>query len=662
MKRYQVIAQADLIELRIYGAIGADIWAEKTTEAEDVVDALADASGPVNVRINSEGGIVADALAIYNALSRYPDPVSVDIDGVAYSAASLIAMAGDPIRIAGNGLMMVHAPHTIAVGNERDLERATRMLGKYREAMAHSYRRGGKIAADTINGWLTDGEDHYFTAQEAVTEGLADEITAAAAIAASLRPLPYSLEPPEDPAMPENVEIAANAEKQRTLGIKKVMSLAIVTSLDENARNALELRAIEEDWTVERLQMEVLSSLEPTAPAGHEPIEPAAHGGSIVGGRAGEDKESEGMDAAMTVRMGLDRSGELTRQVRQSEFLGMSTVELARRCLENRGIRVRGMNRDAIIGTAFTMNQHPRADRGVTHTSSDFPALVENAIGKAVLLGWDEAEETWQSISRNGSIPDFRPAPRSGLGAYPTLPEVPEGGEFQYVTLTDRKETIVLLTYGSIMGLTRQLMVNDDLSQLATMGTKQGRAAARRVGDVVWLAITGNPTMEQDGIPLFDAQHNNIATAQIGPPSVAALDELRVKMGLQTDNDRNAHGLNLRPRRMMVPLELETTANVLQSSQYDPGDTGNNRADNPFQNKYEVVADPRLSKASATQWYVCDNPITQDVVEAGFLEGNTEPFLESRMGWTVDGIEYKCRIDCAAIPLDFRAMATNPGQ
>ena len=656
MKQYDIKASAEGTELLIYGDIGDDLLAEKTTEAADVVDFIKDAGdGPINVRINSGGGIVADALAIYNALDRRGN-VIVDVDGIAFSAASLIAMAGETVRMAENALLMIHAPHTIAAGNERDMQRAQQTLARYRQAMTSSYVRSGRVDEEKVTAWLKDGEDHYFTASEAIEEGLADEITGALAIAASVG-YGAPAHQTEVVDMPQEDQNSAQAaERNRTLAIKRIMGLEVVQGLAEEERTKLEMEAIKNGWDEARLQGEVLSRLQPATPVAAEPVEPGSHAGSIVGGTPGEDKQAQGMSEAIMVRMGLDRDGEMTRRVRQSEYLGMSAVEMARRTLENAGVRVRGMNRDAIIGRAFTI----RADRGITHTSSDFPALVEQAIGKAVLLGWDEAEETWRQISRIGNVPDFRPAPRSGLGAYPTLPEVPEGGEFKYVTLTDRKETIVLLTYGSILGVTRQLMVNDDLNQLANLGTKQGRAAARRVGDLVYLVLTGNPTMEQDGIPLFDAQHNNIA-AVTGPPSVQTLDNHRVIMGLQTDNDQNAHGLNLRPRRMVVPLELETTANVLRASQYDPADTNNSRAPNPFQNGYEVVADPRLSADSAVQWYTTDNPNSQDVIEAGFLEGNTEPYLESRSGWTVDGIEYKCRIDCAAIPLDFRAMVRNPG-
>ncbi len=664
MKHYQVRAQETGAELLIYGEIGSNPWAEKTTEAADVIDALADVSGgEINVRINSGGGIVADALAIFNALQRHPARVIVDVDGVAFSAASLIAMSGDSIRMASNALMMIHAPLTIAEGNAADMERARNTLERFAAAMGASYTRGGRVDKTTVAGWLSDGEDHYFTADEALEAGLVDEITGALAVAASAQiraPMPSTAKGNDMPENKAEIETQARqAERARVVAIQGIMSLSAVQAIKAEDRKSLETEAIKENWTEAKLQETILARLgnvEPVAePSGD--VGAASGGTHVQAGADAHDKAGEGMTDYLLYRMGLDRDGAIYNRIKTGEFMGMSAVELARHSLSMSGVRVKGLNRDAIIGRAFTV----RASQGISHTTSDFPAILENALGKAVLMGWTETEETWRMIAKVGNIPDFRPAPRSGLSEYPTLPEVPEGGEYKYVTLSDRKETIVLLTYGSILGITRQVLVNDDLSQLASMGTKQGRAAARRVGDLVYLVLTGNPVMGQDGVPLFDAQHNNLATVT-GPPTVQTLDNMKVLMALQTDPDDNAHGLNIPLQRVIVPKALETQAMVLRASQYDPADgTNNNRAPNPFQNTFEVVADPRLDANSATQWYTSANPGQYDIIEAGFLEGATEPYLETKEGWSIDGVEFKARIDCAAIPLDFRGLARNAG-
>ena len=168
-------------ELLIYGEIGADPFADESVGAGAIVTALAEL--PVDyltVRINSYGGVVSDGLAIHNALRRHQAAVTVAVDGVAFSIASLIAMAGDTVQMAENALMMLHAPWGLAMGNARDLRDLADTMDKYAEAMATAYaNKTGRDKAEFV-ALLTDGADHYYTAAEAVEAGLADQVTAEA--------------------------------------------------------------------------------------------------------------------------------------------------------------------------------------------------------------------------------------------------------------------------------------------------------------------------------------------------------------------------------------------------------------------------------------------------------------------------------------------------
>jgi len=185
---------APTVELMLYGDIGEDPWAEQSIGARDVVELLAaiPESSCVLVRINSYGGSVADGLAIHNALAaRAP---TMQIDGVAFSIASLIAMAGHRVSAAENALMMIHAPWGATIGNARDHRAQAETLDRYAAAMATSYKR--RVDGELVDGWLADGEDHYLTASEALELGLVDELLPAApadlasAIARSATPAP----------------------------------------------------------------------------------------------------------------------------------------------------------------------------------------------------------------------------------------------------------------------------------------------------------------------------------------------------------------------------------------------------------------------------------------------------------------------------------------
>ncbi|MES9998437.1 MAG: head maturation protease, ClpP-related, partial [Candidatus Thiodiazotropha lotti] len=194
--------QRGTTEILIYGDIG-DSWSDESVQAADFVRDLQQIQADVlNVRINSYGGAVSDGIAIYNALRRHPAKVNVEIDGVAVSIASLIAMAGDTISMAENALMMIHAPWGAAAGNSKDMREMAAMLDKFADAMTSAY--AGRLGTDTTKQWLSDGEDHWLTASEAFEHGLVDEIGAALDIAASLPPkqrftIPEAIMPKTDP-------------------------------------------------------------------------------------------------------------------------------------------------------------------------------------------------------------------------------------------------------------------------------------------------------------------------------------------------------------------------------------------------------------------------------------------------------------------------------
>jgi ATP-dependent protease ClpP protease subunit len=169
-------------ELWLYGLIGSE-WDGVTaaTVASDI-KALGEIS-ELRVYINSPGGNVFDAAAIYNILHRHPAKVLVYVDGMAFSAASVVAMAGDEIIMAENAMMMIHDPWTVAVGDESVmLETATRLEQVKRTIVATYATRSGMAPAD-IDAMMS--EETWLSAAEAVATGLATK-TASARKAAAL--------------------------------------------------------------------------------------------------------------------------------------------------------------------------------------------------------------------------------------------------------------------------------------------------------------------------------------------------------------------------------------------------------------------------------------------------------------------------------------------
>jgi ATP-dependent protease ClpP protease subunit len=159
--------------LDIYDEIG--FWG---VTAQDFSAQLKSVTAPsITVHINSPGGDVFDGIAILNALRSHPATVNVVVDGVAASAASFIAMAGDSITMAPNSTMMIHDASGVCMGNAADMESMAGLLDKMSDNIASVYasRAGGTTAQwrDAMRG------EQWYTADEAVTAGLADRVSEA---------------------------------------------------------------------------------------------------------------------------------------------------------------------------------------------------------------------------------------------------------------------------------------------------------------------------------------------------------------------------------------------------------------------------------------------------------------------------------------------------
>lgn len=161
---------AETVNIAIYDEIG--FWG---VTASDFVNELKGVSAQnIQLSINSPGGDVFDGLAILNSLRQHPATVNVVIDGVAASAASFIAMAGDSVKIAPQAMMMIHDASGLVMGNAQDMQEMAALLEKTSDNIASVY---AQRAGGTQEEWRTAMKaETWYTDQEAVDAGLADEI------------------------------------------------------------------------------------------------------------------------------------------------------------------------------------------------------------------------------------------------------------------------------------------------------------------------------------------------------------------------------------------------------------------------------------------------------------------------------------------------------
>ena len=175
MRKWNFQAKGDrAATVRIYDEVGAGFFGGLTAKAfAEELDDLG-AIDELSVRINSPGGSVFEGLAIYNTLLSHPAKVTVDIDGLAASIASIIAMAGDEVRMAKSAKMMIHNPWTIAIGDAAEMRKAADQLDGSRDSLLDIYAgRSSKSRAELLA--MMDDET-WFGADAAKSAGLADTV------------------------------------------------------------------------------------------------------------------------------------------------------------------------------------------------------------------------------------------------------------------------------------------------------------------------------------------------------------------------------------------------------------------------------------------------------------------------------------------------------
>ena len=160
--------------LFLNGMISDETWYGDEVTPQLFKDELNAGNGNITVWINSPGGDVFAAAQIYNMLRDYKGSVTVKIDGIAASAASVIAMAGDTVCVSPVAMMMIHNPATMAMGETRDMQKAIAMLNEVKESILNAYEFKTGLTRARLSHMMDD--ETWFNAKKAVELGFADKI------------------------------------------------------------------------------------------------------------------------------------------------------------------------------------------------------------------------------------------------------------------------------------------------------------------------------------------------------------------------------------------------------------------------------------------------------------------------------------------------------
>ncbi|HBN5389195.1 TPA: Clp protease ClpP, partial [Citrobacter freundii] len=430
-------------DIHIYDEIG--YWGITAKKFVSDLKAISDATS-INLHINSPGGDVFDGIAIYNALKGLGIPITAYVDGLAASMASVIAMVGNPVIMPANAMMMIHKPWGASSGDANAMRDYADLLDKVESVLIPAYVEKTGKTPEAVAAMLED--ETWLTGAECVAHGFADQVTESVRAMACIE----SKRIEEFEYMPESLKGMITSPKASITGSvpeqDRINGIKNLFAMFGGKHDALKMQCLEDaGCTTEKAKDILLAQIGRNSTPSNKNSQDHAHiyagNGNITG---------DGIRQGLYARLGHERSE------RGNPYAMMSLFEMAQASLVDRGISISAFgSRSQIVNLAFT------------HSSSDFSHILAGGAEKSVLTGWQNSGETFQQWTKTGSLSNFHEAKRVGLNGFSDLDKVPEGAEYKYVTTSDSGVPIALATYGNIFSITRQAIINDDLSQLTTI-------------------------------------------------------------------------------------------------------------------------------------------------------------------------------------------------
>lgn len=442
-----------------------------------------------------------------------------------------------------------------------------------------------------------------------------------------------------------NMRAEAAAEAKRIAAIRRVCG---------GKHADIEAKAIEEGWDATRTELEVIRHERPQAPAIH--AGPKAINASAI-------------EAALclSVRMNEQKVhawyGEQAVEVARSRDLrGMGLHELIHQVIHAAGGHARsGRMTDDVIRTAFEADRTLRAS-GAGFSTISLSGILSNVANKSLLDAYSAVESVVGRFCALTDVNDFKTVTRYRMTGQGTFEKVGPDGELKHAQLTEESYTNQVDTYGKIIALTRQMMINDDLGAFLQIPRILGRQSALAVESAVFTLLLSNPAS------FFSVGHKNLQTGAGSALSIAALTKAEQSFLDQTDADGKP--ILISPAILLVPTALKVTAQQLMTETRVNETTTTDKpktADNPHAGKWIPLASPYLnaqglSGSSATAWYLFANPADVPAIEIAYLRGQRTPTIESgETDFDTLGMKWRGYFDFGVAMQDWRAAVKNNG-
>jgi ATP-dependent protease ClpP protease subunit len=663
--------------LTLMGDVGFDITASGVATA---LKGLAD-DAPLTVSLNSYGGDALAGIAIHNMLARRQRKPTMIVEGIAASAASLIAMAGERIVMPSNAFLMIHEAWGAAVGDADTMRGQAEVLEQISGAYRRTYAARTGLEEQEVAAMMA--AETWLDAETAVAKGFATEAAEPAAVKAFAAlplsrftrvPAPLAAlvanasTPPAGPpapdkemgSMPDDITPAGGlpapqASTPTPHQPAPVLASDVVAIAERNGLGLDFVRAQLDRGATREQALE--AALDAVAAAGPRP---AATPGLRV--------TRDGFETARARIGGAFASGLLAAaqgrvasySAEEREFAGISMLGMARELMAQRGERgVHRLSNADLVPLVLAYG---------THTASDFAGVLANTFNKTVRELYGAYPDTWSSWTDQVEVDDFKTITAASIGQVSEVQPVQDGGQVIYGTIAeDPAETYSVSERGVILPVGRQALVNDDTRALTRAAQALSLGAYTGLRRTVFGVLTTNANMA-DGVAFLvltsgagvRGYGNLIAASAL---DAAALRLLRAQLQNMTGPARAGRPVPSMPpvqnTVLLVPPTREITAQELTSPLIVPNAVGA-ALPQTFRQSIEVVTEPFLQTGNAP-FYMARTEAGMRAVEIAFLRGRRTPEVTDAERIDYTGITFRCLFDFGAKSVTPRTIAGNLG-
>ncbi len=408
-------------------------------------------------------------------------------------------------------------------------------------------------------------------------------------------------------------------------------------------------KAVEQGWSAQKTELEILKSGRSTV------------GIAVRRGSAGEPVNTNVLEAATLITLGYDDKEMLAgyddKVVDQAERIrGIGLKDLCLACA-----RMERQDVPTVFGNGTEVI------RAATSTRS-LSSIVSNVVSKIAMKIYEAHPIVAFQIARERTVPDFKQVSSYRLDGTGKWEQVGKDSKLKHGLLEDTGYTNQADTYGQIIGIDRKDIINDDLGILRDIGRLMGQSGAALIDDLLFTLLLANTGS------FFSSSNSNLSSGANSAFGLTGLSTARqifrkFKAGPGA-KDKDKRPINVQPKVLLVPPELETDAEaILNSTSLNLAGSSDNEkpSQNPWRNKYRLAVAPHLSDAaytgnSANSWYLFADPAVVPALEIAFVNGKRTPTIE-RVTPPADvlGLYYRGYLDVGVSFVDPKGAVKSAG-